>query len=141
MNRVRTTGIIDSIGNLKMYMGEAEVAFQAHKNHRVIATFELIPRGTSDALRGYYFGYVVPSVRKGLWALGERKTQKNTEQYLRLLSPITNKESFDPTTGEYTNTIIGISDLDNAGLIEHIEFIKQFAAEELQVYIEDPTII
>ena len=32
-------------------------------------------------------------------------------------------------------------DLDNSELIEHIEIIKQLAAEQFSVYIEDPNTI
>ena len=41
-------------------------------------------------------------------------------------------------TGEYENRLRKISELSNAELIEHIEFLKQLASEEYYIYIADP---
>ena len=41
----------------------------------------------------------------------------------------------------FNGMIKEIAEVGNAELIEHIGFIKQFAAEELNTFIEDPKTI
>ena len=43
--------------------------------------------------------------------------------------------------GKYLRILRSVSDLDNSELIEHIETLKQIAAEEFSLYIEDPQYI
>lgn len=133
--------MITSSGKLAMYMQELNAFAQQWKNARVIATFRVYQPGTSAALRGYYFNYVVPTMKRALWENGERKTDEQTEVWLREMSPIMYQQEADPETGKYSTVLREIADLDNAELIEHIETIKQFAAEDFNTYIEDPNTI
>ena len=43
-----------------MYMGELNEFFKGWKGSRIIARFIVAPHGSSEALKGYYFNYVVP---------------------------------------------------------------------------------
>ena len=124
-----------------MYMGELNEFFKCWKGARVTARFIIAMRGTSEALKGYYFNYVVPTMRRAIWETGERKTEEQTELFLRQISPITRYETPNIETGEYSYNLKKIAELSNPELIEHIEFLKQLAAEEYNVYIEDPKII
>ena len=133
--------MITSNGKLAMYMQELNAFAQQWKNARVVATFRVYQPGTSAALRGYYFNYVVPTMKRALWENGERKTDEQTEVWLREMSPIMYQQEADPETGKYSTVLREIADLDNAELIEHIETIKQFAAEDFNTYIEDPNTI
>lgn len=138
---INISGRITSEGKLAMYMQELNAFAQQWKNVRVIATFRVYQPGTSAALRGYYFNYVVPTMKRALWETGERKTDEQTEVWLREMSPIMYQQEADPETGKYITTFREIADLDNAELIEHIEIIKQFAAEDFNTYIDDPNTI
>ena len=60
---------------------------------------------------------------------------------MREYSTIMHQQQADPETGKYNDEIREIKDLDNSELIEHIEIIKQLAAEQFSVYIEDPNTI
>ena len=133
--------MITSNGKLAMYMQELNAFAQQWKNARVIATFRVYQPGTSAALRGYYFNYVVPTMKRALWETGERKTDEQTEVWLREMSPIMYQQEADPETGKYSTVLREIADLDNAELIEHIETIKQLAATEFCTYIDDPNTI
>ena len=133
------SGTIDSKGRLAMYMGELNQFFAIHKGCRVIARFYVAPQGSSEALKGYYFKCVVPSFKRGIWEMGERLTDEQTEQRLREMSPITRCTEPDIETGKYDVRLREIAELSNAELIEHIEHLKQIAAEEYSIYIEDPT--
>lgn len=138
---INISGRITSEGKLAMYMQELNAFAQQWKNTRIVATFKVYQPGSSAALRGYYFNYVVPTMKRALWETGERKTDEQTELWLREMSPIMYQQEADPETGKYTTTLREIADLDNAELIEHIETIKQFAAEDFNTYIDDPNTI
>ena len=135
---INISGRITSEGKLAMYMQELHSFTQQWKNTRIVATFRVYQPGSSAALRGYYFNYIVPVMKRALWETGERKTDEQTELWLREMSPIMYQQEADPETGKYTTTLREIADLDNAELIEHIETIKQLAATDFYTYIEDP---
>lgn len=137
-NEINIPGRVTSEGKLTMYMQELNNFLGKWKNTRVIATFRVYQPGTSAALRGYYYNYVVPTFRQALWESGDRKTQEQTERYMREISPVTRSEQVNPDTGKYFSELREIKDLDSNELIEHIEFIKQLAAEEYSICIEDP---
>lgn len=138
---ITATGIINKNGALSMYMGEINDFFAKHKGCRVIARFIVAPQGTSEALKGYYYNYVVPTMRIAMYENGERMTEEQAERRLRELSPIMYEQTADPETGKYESRLKSIPELSNAELIEHIDCIKQIAAEEYSVYIEDPKTI
>lgn len=135
---INISGRITSEGKLAMYMQELHSFTQQWKNTRIVATFRVYQPGSSAALRGYYFNCVVPTMKRALWEIGERKTDERTELWLREMSPIMYQQEADPETGKYTTTLREIADLDNSELIEHIETIRQMAAEDFNVFIDDP---
>lgn len=138
---ISATGTINNDGRLVMFMGELNEFFARYKGCRVVARFEVAPAGSSAALRGYYYNYLVPTMREAFWETGERLTEEQTERRLRTLSPVMWGEAVDPDTGIYTTCLRDIHEVDKSELVEHIETLKQFAAENLNVYIEDPRTI
>lgn len=132
------SGTIDQNGNLAMYMVEINDFFSRYKGCRIIAEFTVLRKEASEAMKGYYFLAVVPEFRKAIWQSGDRKTEKQTDLFLRQLSPITNEEFINTKTGKYDSRIKEINELSSPELVEHIEFLKQLAAEEYGVFIEDP---
>lgn len=135
---ITATGTINQNGGLAMYMGELNAFFALHKGSRVIARFTIASPGSSAALKGYYYHCVVPTFKHAIWETGERLTEEQTEQRLREWSPIMHAEKVDCNTGEYTHELRTVAELSNAELIEHIEYLKQLAAEEYNAYIDDP---
>jgi NurA-like 5'-3' nuclease len=136
--KIAVTGTIDNNGNLRMYMDELKQFFKMHKGCRVIAKFMVESLGSSEALKGYYYNCVVPSFQEGMWDAGERLTEEDAEIKMRELSPIMLEQEFDEKTGKYTTRLREISELSNAELVEYIDHLKQIAAEEYSIYIEDP---
>lgn len=136
-----TTGTINNKGQLHIYMGELNAFFGQWKGARVVARFTVIGSGSSEALRGYYYNYVVPTMRRAMWDAGERLTEQDTERRLRTMSPIMAVEHVDFETGKYSIEVREIAELSNSELIEHIETIRQLAAEEFSVFIDDPKTI
>ena len=136
--KITVTGTIDNNGNLRMYMDELKQFFKMHKGCRVIAKFMIESQGSSEALKGYYYNCVVPSFQEGMWDAGERLTEEDAEIKMRELSPIMLEQEYNEETGKYTTRLREISELSNAELVEYIDHLKQIAAEEYSIYIEDP---
>lgn len=133
--------MINNNGKLAMYMGEVNQFFSMHKGSRIIARFIVASPGSSEALKGYYFNYVVPTFKSAIWDSGERLTEEQTERRLRELSPVMYDQTADQETGKYETRLREIKELSNAELIEHIEHLKQIAAEEYNTFIEDPNVL
>lgn len=140
-HEIQVSGKVTNDGRLSMYMQELNDFIKKWKNANIVATFRVYVPGTSAALRGYYYNYVVPTFKRALWESGERKTDEQTEHYLREISPVMCRQTAYPDTGKYTTELRSIKELDNSELIEHIEFLKQLGAEEFSIYIEDPNTI
>lgn len=121
-----------------MYMGELNEFFKGWKGSRIIARFIVASPGSSEALKGYYFNYVVPTFKHAIWEAGERLTEEQTERRLREFSPIMYEQTPNIDTGKYETRLRTIAELSNAELIEHIEFLKQLASEEYYLCIADP---
>lgn len=137
-NKIIIPGKITADGRLSMYMQELKEFAKSWKNAKVLATFRVYQPGTSEALRGYYYNYVVPTIRRALWETGLRMTNEQAEKWMRERSPIMYEQEPLLEIGKYTSRIREISELDNSELVEHIETIKQLAAEELSTYVADP---
>jgi hypothetical protein len=135
---ITATGMINNNGGLQMYMGELNQFFAMHRGSRIIARFTVASPGSSEALKGYYFNYVVPTFRHAIWEAGERLTEEQTERRLREFSPIMYDERVNEETGKYSHELRTVAELSNAELIEHIETLKEIAAEEYNTYIDDP---
>lgn len=135
---ITATGTINNNGVLAMYMGELNEFFKGWKGSRIIARFIVASPGSSEALKGYYFNYVVPTFKHAIWEAGERLTEEQTERRLREFSPIMYEQTPNIDTGKYETRLRTIAELSNAELIEHIEFLKQLASEEYYLYIADP---
>lgn len=140
-HEINIAGKVTKDGRLTMYMGELNQFTKKWPNAMIIATFRVFQPGTSAALKGYYYNYIVPTFKRAIWDAGERKTDEQVERYLREISPIMYEQTADPETGKYVTELREIKDLDNSELIEYIEHLKQIGAEEFSIYIEDPSTI
>lgn len=136
MKRRETTviGTISNDGKLNLQLSVVPF-LQEWKGNKVAITFKVIGGTQSEAMKGYYFNYVVPAMKNAIWESGERKNEKETEHWLREMSPVTHHCEW---RGFWDVTIKEIADLTNAELSEHIEFIRQMAAEEYGCYIAEP---
>ena len=100
---ITATGTINNNGGLAMYMGELNEFFKGWKGSRIIARFIVASPGSSEALKGYYFNYVVPTFKHAIWEAGERLTEEQTERRLRefpqlcTLNGSTRKRGYIPT--------------------------------------------
>lgn len=138
---ISAVGSVTRDGKLAMYMGDLKEFLSQNKGKRIIARFEVSEVGSSEALRGYYYNYVVPMMRQAFYDAGERMSEKDAEEQLRRMTSACLDERVDPDTGEYTVEVLSVAQLSDTRLVEHIESIKQIAAEEYGVYIDDPKTI
>ena len=131
-------GKITSDGRLSIQMGELKDFCKKWPNCRVVGEIRIYEPKTSEALKGYYYNYVVKKARQALWESGERKTDEETEHWLRVMSPIMYEQNYHEDLGKYITRLRKIEELDNAELIAHIDTIKQLMAENFSVIIDDP---
>ena len=133
--QINVFGKTNDAGQLQL-QPEAKAFLQSWPNARIVAKFSVLPDEPSEALKGYYFHYIVPTMKAALWESGQRMNEKECEEWLRTMSPITNNLGWREDT--WSGTVRQIAQLSSAELVEHIEFIRQMAAEEFGVYIEEP---
>lgn len=127
--KISESGLIGNDGRLRMPMDRVNAFFEAHKGERVVVRFEAAAPGSSELQLAYYFNYVVPTVQTALWETGERMTEKQVDLWLR------------QRCGSCYNDYGGLLEarqISKTDFSEFLEWLKQFAAENLYVYIEDP---
>ena len=157
-DKISESGRINESGQLLMPMDRLNAFFKANKGKRVVVRFEAAEPGSTAAQLAYYYNYIVPTIQKALYETGERMNEKQVDQWIRKQAAfvfekvvpgtiipgetciendgtITRRRNVE-TIG-YTETR-GIRDLSVAEMSDFLEWLKQFAAENLFVYIEDP---
>lgn len=137
-HEIVVSGKITDNGKLSMFMGELNEFMAKWKGARVIARFTVSIPGTSKNLKAYYYNYIVPTMKQAIWESGDRKTEEQAEMFIRELSPVMWEAYPDTETGKYFRRLREIKDLSDSELVEHIDFLKQLAAENFGVYVEDP---
>lgn len=136
-NSISETGVIGTDGNLRLPMDRLNQFFADNRGKRIFARFECQEPGSSAALLAYYYNYVVPTVRQAMKELGERMDEKRTDAWILQNYPGDKSES---NIGVGTDVEEG-RHLTQWQMIDMLEWLKQFAAENLNVYIEDPKTI
>ena len=96
---------------------------------RAIVKIEALERHSSSAMFGYYFGYILPTLRQAYYEIGERVTERELNTLLWCAFP------------GFHNPDQDIREAPISQVADFIEWLKQFAAENLNCYIEDPMTI
>ena len=133
-NKISESGLIGQDGKLRMPMERLNQFFAEHKGQRIVMRIEAAEQCSSVAQIAYYYNYVLPTVRQALLEIGERKTEGQTDKWL-----------IDMYPGEKDERILGLGDnvkearqMDKLQMFDFLDWLKEFAAENLYVYIEDP---
>lgn len=108
--------------------------FADHKGERIIIKIEAAEQGSTEAQIAYYYIYILPTVQQALKEIGERKTQEQTDGWLLSMYP---GETMTED-GEPAQTARQLSKLQ---MMDFLDWLKEFAAENLYVYIEEPKTI
>ncbi len=143
-DKISESGIVTDNGQLRLPMDRLNAFFSANKGKRVVVRFEAATPGSSELQLAYYFNYIVPTIQTALYELGERMNEKKVDEWLRQQCPSI-FETFIPPTKEQAKQgylgcteTKGIRDLSVSEMSDYLDWLKQFAAENLYVYIEDP---
>ena len=132
MDKISESGIITDNGQLRLPMDRLNAFFAANKGKRVVVRFEAAAPGSTELQLAYYFNYIVPTVQTALLETGERKTEKQVDLWLR--------QQCGCCYNDYGG-LLEARQMSKPDFSDFLEWLKQFAAENLYVYIEDPKTI
>jgi bifunctional DNA-binding transcriptional regulator/antitoxin component of YhaV-PrlF toxin-antitoxin module len=123
MERFEMVARIDSKGNLLIpNKAEWREFLRANANKTLLGTFEATSTKSTEQVKKFYFGYVLPKLQQGFYKLGSRYSIENLNRLMK---------------AEYYNQIDSIDDLDTGDWRKFIEWIRQYAATNLDTVIED----
>ena len=128
--------MIGTDGRLRLPMDRINAYCAANKGKRVIVRFETAEPGSTKLQQAYYYNYVVPTIKAALYAKGERFTESGVDRWIINNYPL----SKDLFTEDGAPKVIG-KQLTISEMFDLLDWLKQFAAENLYVYIEDPRTI
>jgi hypothetical protein len=123
-----------NIQALNQYLSE-------HKNKRIAIGLSIIGEKPSQAMLSYYRNVIVPSIQKGYHAKGNIYSCERVDRELREMSPVCWNEYFDEKTNRWIQDVKELNELNQFDLAWFIAHIKQIAAEEFSIFIEDPKTI
>ena len=128
--KISECGTINDNGRLLMPMDRLNAFFLANRGQRVIVRFETAEPGSSKLQQAYYYNYVLPTIVQALHEQGTRISEERADRWL-----------IDQYPGGFSDD----GNKQNVGrqltqpqMSEFLEWLKQYAAENLYVYIEDP---
>jgi len=128
-DKISESGIITTDGALRIPMDRLKAFFAANKGKRVVVRFEAAAPGSTELQLAYYFNYIVPTIQTALWDNGDRRTEKQVDLWLR--------QQCASCYNDYGG-LLEARQISKPDFSDFIEWLKQFAAENLYVYIEDP---
>ena len=131
-DKISESGIITDNGQLRLPMDRLNEFFAANRGKRVVVRFEAAEPGSTELQLAYYFNYIVPTIQTALWENGDRKTEKQVDLWLR--------QQCASCYNDYGG-LLEARQISKPDFSDFIEWLKQFAAENLYVYIEDPRTI
>lgn len=123
--RIQVTGRIDKDGQVLMPVQEIRNRCALFKGRRIVVTIEVLAGDCTENQKAYYFGYVVPTVQDAMRELGERRNSRQVDLMLRT--------SYPDWTGK------SIDQFDRREMSDFLQWVQQYAAENLNVYIDDPS--
>lgn len=136
-NIIAESGMIDASGNLRLPMDRVNAFFKANKGQRIVARFEAVAPNSTAAQLSYYYSYIIPTIAAALYEQGTRKSEIAVDKWLMQEYP-----------GEKDERQLGLGtectkarELNQAQMSDFLEWLKQYAAENLYVYIDDPRAI
>lgn len=129
MGKLSESGIITDNGQLRLPMDRLNAFLAANKGKRVVVRFEAAEPGSTELQLAYYFNYIVPTIQTALWETGDRRTEKQVDLWLR--------QQCASCYNDYGG-LLEARQISKPDFSDFIEWLKQFAAENLYVYIEDP---
>lgn len=134
MKKISESGIISDDGKLRLPMFRVNAFCLANKGKRVIVRIEAAAPGSTELQRAYYYNYVVPTIAAALYEQGTRKSEMAVDKWLVDEYPGDKEESEIGLGVEVTEA----RQFNKSQMFDFLEWLKQYAAENLYVYVEDP---
>ena len=122
--KIQVTGRIDGEGQLLLPLVDMRNRCKPYKNKRIVVTIDVLDGSCTENQKAYYFGYVIPTVPAAMKELGEVRNARNTDIMLRT--------SYPRYDGKQ------IEEFDRREMSDFLAWVQQYAAENLNVYIDDP---
>lgn len=122
--KIQVAGRISADGHLLLPMVDLRNRCSRFPNKRVIVTLEVLNGTCTENQRAYYFGYVIPTIQAAMKELGELRNARQTDILLRTSYP-----HYDGRQ---------IEEFDKVQMSEFLSWVQQYAAENLNTYIDDP---
>lgn len=129
-DKISESGIITENGQLRLPMDRLNAFFAANKGKRVVVRFEAAEPGSTALQQAYYYNYVIPCVVEALREQGTRKSEDATDRWL--ISQYPGGFLYDGAEQHVARQ------LTTTQMSDFLDWLKQYAAENLYVYIEDP---
>ena len=136
-DKISESGIITDNGQLRLPMDRLNAFFAANKGKRVVVRFEAAESGSSKLQLAYYYNYIVQTISAALYDQGTRMCERAVDEWLVGQYP-----------GEKDERLLGFGDdvkearqMNIRQMFDFLDWLKQFAAENLYVYIEDPRML
>lgn len=130
MDKISESGIITDNGQLRLPMDRLNAFFAANKGKRVVVRFEAAAPGSTALQQAYYYNYVIPCIVEALREQGTRKSEDATDRWL--ISQYPGGFRYDGAEQHVARQ------LTTTQMSDFLDWLKQYAAENLYVYIEDP---
>ena len=130
MNKISESGIITENGQLRLPMDRINAFFAANKGKRVVVRFEAAAPGSSELQLAYYYNYIVPTVSAALYEQGTRMSERAVDRWL--------VEQYPGEKDSGISDVMEARQMDKRQMSDYLNWLKQFAAENLYVYIEEP---
>lgn len=127
-NKICESGVIGQDGRLRIPMDRVNQWCAEHKGERLVVRFEAAAHQSTEAQIAYYLNYIVPTIQVALLETGERKTEKQVDLWLR--------QQCGSCYNDYGG-LLEVREISKQDFSDFIDWIKQFAAEHLFVYVED----
>ena len=128
MAKISESGVITNSGILRMPMDRIDQFLSRYPGQRVIMKIEVAEVGSTEAQLAYYFNYIVPTVQEALRETGDLRTEGQVDLWLR--------QQCGSCYNDYGG-LLKARQMSKSDFSDFIDWIKQFAAENLYIYIED----
>ena len=125
-SRISEAGYIGEDGKLRLPMDRINAFLAQNRGMRLIAIFDVAEPGSTELQKGYFYNYVVPAVQAARYEQGERMSERAVDQWLVENYPGEKPEMY------------AARNFTKQQMTDFLDWLKQFAAENLHVYVEDP---
>lgn len=135
MAKIVESGVIGEDGRLWLPMERVNMFLRENKGRRVLVSFEALRPKATMAQQSYYYGYVLPTVCEAMARHGVRMRPESADEFLLEQYP------GEPTRDENGEPVRTARRLATDAMTDFLCWMQQWAAENLQVYIENPKYI